>query len=84
MPFIHKSYGTLYDIIRCYQRYYDIIHTSNNGLAHSNCIVTCQIYKKQKIVLHRYTISRISDSTIFTSHSIRYEIIMEPKLFLLV
>ncbi len=34
MPFIHKSYGTLYDVIVCY----DIIHTSNNYLAHSNLL----------------------------------------------
>ncbi len=45
MPFIHKSYGTLYDVIGCYQRCYDVIHTTNNGLAHSNCTVTCLQWK---------------------------------------
>ncbi len=84
MQFFHKSYGTLYEVIGCYQRCYDVIHTSNNGLTHSNCIVTFlqwkisaqDICKKLKIVPHRHDISRISDSTISTSHDIRYEIIL--------
>ncbi len=42
-PFIHKSYGTLYDVIGCYQRCYDVIHPSKNDLAqqlHSNIRTT--------------------------------------------
>ncbi len=42
-------------------------------------VCTRQICKKQKIVPHRHDISRISDSTISTSHSIRYEIIEYPS-----
>ncbi len=77
-----------YEIIGCYQRCYDAIHTSNNGLTHNNCIVTWkyvstrQICKKQKIIPHRHDISRISDSTISTSHSIRYEINCNSKTIL--
>ncbi len=57
-------------------------YMSNNGLAHSNCIVTylqwkiglykADLCKKQKIVPHRHDISRISDSSISTSHNMRY------------
>ncbi len=81
---ISTSHSIRYEIKGVIQRCYDVIHTPNNGLAHSNCIVTYlqwslvwtrQICKKQKIVRHRHDISRISDSTISTSHSIRYEII---------
>ncbi len=52
---------------------------SNNGPAHSNCTVTClqgRSARNKKIVPHRHDISRISDSTISTCHSIRYEIII--------
>ncbi len=37
-------------------------------------MLTRQIYKKQKIVPDMHNISRISDSPISTSYSIRYEI----------
>ncbi len=39
------NHGTLFDLIACYYRCYDGIHTSNNGLAHSNGIVTCLQWK---------------------------------------
>ncbi len=79
-PFIHKSYGILYDVTgSC-----DVIHTCNNSSALSNFsyqhayngkwVCTRQICKKVKIVSQRHDISRISDITIYTSHSIRYEI----------
>ncbi len=60
MPFIYKSYGTLYDVIGCYQRCYDVIHTSNNGLTHSNCILTCLQWK---IGLHKADLQEIKNSS---------------------
>ncbi len=57
---------------------------SSNGLAHSKYIATCLQWKtvlhkadlqETKIVPYRHDISKLSDSTISTYHSIRYEII---------
>ncbi len=50
----------LNDIIGCYQRCYDVIHMSNNGLTHNNCIVTCLQWK---IGLHKADLQETKNSS---------------------
>ncbi len=61
VPFIHKSYGKLYDVIECY----DVMHMSNNSQVHNNCIATCLQWK---ICLHKADLQETKNS--FTQHQV--------------
>ncbi len=53
-----EHYMTLYGVIR---RCYDVIHMSNNGLAHSNCIVT---YLQWKIGMYKADLQETKNSSL--------------------